>query len=122
MIVEDKIAVRKVIQDYMDCWSTHDVEKFKSIFHPKFLMVGKRGDEFVTSGIDAMLPRVAKSDATWKNYAADITHIAVAGPIASVELEEFGFLDFDVLATSYFQLIKQDLNWKIVAKTFHYHR
>lgn len=121
MIVAESSAVRKVIQDYMDCWISKDLELFRSLFHADFQMIGKRGSEFVWSGIEPMLTKIESFSATWEKHSASISHIQIAGPIATVELEEFGFLDLEVRATSFFQLIKMDDGWIIASKVFHYH-
>ena len=120
--LKEKIAVRGVIERYLDAWQTNNVEEFKRLFHENFLMVGHRSEGVTFSGIEPMLPKVNSSSARWENYSVDICHIDVAGPIASVTLEEYGFLDIDALATSYFQLIKQDNSWLIVSKTYTFQR
>lgn len=119
--IEDIREIRKIIQAYLDCWLSKDEERFSALFHERFLMTGRRGSEFVFSGVDAMLPRLKNSDATWSKHVAEICHIQCAGPIATAEIEEFGFLDIEVRATSYFQLIKENGQWRFIAKTFHYH-
>lgn len=121
MDLKDKQAVRETIESYMACWESKDTALFSTLFHESFLMVGRRGDEFVISDTGPMLKRIQSSDASWNEYRAEITNLQVAGPIANVTLEEFGFLDLRVLATSYYQLINEDGHWKIIAKTFHYH-
>ncbi|NIB38177.1 nuclear transport factor 2 family protein [Pseudomaricurvus alkylphenolicus] len=120
-VVNEKIAIRKVVQKYIDAWVEKDVSIFDSLFHPDFIMTTIKEGKPVVTGVDVMIKVMSESAASWQDYIADITHIQIAGPVATVEVEEFGFNDINLLATDFFQLMKIDGEWIFTAKTYHFH-
>jgi len=120
--VADIRAVRTVINNYINAWSSRDIEDFERLFHPRFLMSGysSKGVEF--TGAERMIPILKETKATWNSYHAEITHLECAGSVACATLQEDGFLDLPFPATSFFHLIKVEGRWLIVSKSYHYHR
>ncbi|NIB38175.1 nuclear transport factor 2 family protein [Pseudomaricurvus alkylphenolicus] len=119
--MDDKIEIKKAIQSYIDSWVERDVEKFKSLFHPEFIMVGpgKDGPEYYD--IEKMIPRFSSADTDWSQYRAIVSFVDAAGDVASVIVEEFGFAGLMQPATSYFHLAKTKGKWLITAKSYHFH-
>ncbi|NIB38151.1 nuclear transport factor 2 family protein [Pseudomaricurvus alkylphenolicus] len=120
-VVDEKIAVRNTVQQYLDAWPKKDVEVFDRLFHPDFIMTSLKDGKPVFTGVDLMIKVMTESTASWQDYAADISHIQIAGPIATVEVDEYSFNDINVVATDFFQLMKIDGIWQFTAKTYHFH-
>lgn len=115
----DERSVRAAIQLYIDGAREGDVAKVRSAFHPQARMSGYLQGELLVGGPEPFYDAVQNAPAPSKSgepYRAEISRIDVAGPAASLVLEEGPYLGMQF--TTYFHLLKVDGRWQIVAKTF----
>lgn len=116
--MSDPAAAKAVIEEYVAACRARSVERLEAIFHPDALMSGYlMGQRLVGTPqpfYDAV--RNAPADAIGSSYRAEVTAVAVTGQVASVTLEEQGFLGLSF--TDYFHLLQADGRWQIVSKTF----
>ena len=116
--MSETAAARAVIEEYIEACRVRSVERLKAIFHPDALMSGYLMEQRLIGSTqpfyDALLH--APADPSGSRYQGEITSVDVIGRIASVTLQEQGFLGLNF--TDYFHLLKIDGQWKIVAKTF----
>jgi len=116
--MSETAAARAVIEEYIEACRVRSVERLKAIFHPDALMSGYLMEQRLVGSPQPFYDAVqnAPADAARGDYQADITSVDVTGQIASVTLEEKGFLGLQF--TDYFHLVKVDGRWKILSKTF----
>jgi hypothetical protein len=115
--MSDVAAARAVIEEYVAACRVRSVDRLKAIFHPDALMTGYLMDQRLVGSTQPFYDTVRNAPtAAGGDYRADITRVDVAGRIASVTLEEQGFLGLSF--TNYFDLLEADGRWQIVAKTF----
>jgi hypothetical protein len=116
--VDDRAAARAVIEEYVAACRVRSVQRLQAIFHADARMSGYLGPQALVGTpqpfYDAL--KGAPPDAAGSRYEAEITAVDVTGSIASVTLEERGFLGHSF--TDYFHLMKVDGRWLIVSKTF----
>ncbi len=113
-------AVRQAVQHYIDGSYLGSVETLRKVFHPKALMSGYLQGQLLIGTPEPFFSDVEKRPPmaeTGAPYKAEIKSVDVAGPIASVKIVETGF--FGVMNfTNFFQLLKEDGEWKIISKIF----
>ena len=115
--MDDKQAARAVIEEYVAACRAGSVERLQAIFHPDAVMSGYLMDQRLVGSPQPFYDAVRNAPAAASDgYRADITRVDVTGRIASVTLEEHGFLGLGF--TDYFHLLETDGRWQIVAKTF----
>jgi hypothetical protein len=108
-------AARAVIEEYVAACRARSVERLERIFHPAALMSGYLMDQQLVGPTQPFYDAVRHAPGGG-DYRAEITRVEVVGRIASVTLEEQGFLGLDF--TNCFHLLETDGCWQIVAKTF----
>jgi hypothetical protein len=110
-------AARAVIEEYVAACRIRSVERLERIFHPEALMSGYLMDQRLVGSTQPFYDAVRNAPAAASgDYRAEITRVDVAGRVASVTLEEQGFLGLSF--TNYFDLLETEGRWQIVAKTF----
>jgi hypothetical protein len=116
--MSDDTEARAVIEEYVAACRVRSVDRLKAIFHPDALMSGYLVEQRLVGSTQPFYDALqhAPADPPGGRYDAKITSVDVAGRIATVTLEERGFLGLDF--TDYFHLVKMDGDWKIVSKTF----
>lgn len=120
MVHSDEIAVRKIIQSYIDGTFTGNVEALRNCFHPNAVMNGFLGDQLLLGGPEPFFENMAQAPSMSEGgapYQGNITWVEVVGNIASATLKETGF-GGDLTFTDYFHLLKEQGEWKIISKTF----
>lgn len=123
MTVSAEQAVREVVQQYIDGTYQGDSVALRNCFHQKAVMNGYLQDQLLLGSPEPFFENIEKNPSmaeTDAKYEAEITHVEVAGNIASVTLKEIGLeTGFGTMAfTDYFHLIKEQDGWKILSKTF----
>lgn len=110
---------RAVIQEYVDACAAGSAERLRAIFHDNALMSGYMMGEYLMGSAEPFFHAVENpppgADAGGA-YQAEITHVEVSGPVASITLKEAGFMGVNF--TDYFHLAKVNDKWKIISKTF----
>ena len=120
MTQSDEIAVRNVVQKYIEGTFTGNVKTLRDCFHPKAVMNGYLGGQLLIGGPEPFFENMAQAPSMAEGgapYKGDITSVDVAGNVASVILKETGF-GGDMAFTDYFHLLKEQGQWKIISKTF----
>ncbi|HPW17455.1 MAG TPA: nuclear transport factor 2 family protein [Candidatus Aminicenantes bacterium] len=120
MGIEDIRAVRAVMEDYVRGAYDADIGLLRSCFHPSAVMNGYLLGHAVLATPEVFFQDVAGKPAMSKTgapFRCEITHIDVAGDIASVTLKESGFFG-ELRFTDFFHLVKVDGAWKIFSKAF----
>jgi len=111
-------AVRQVIEQYIE-GSKGNPEILRAAFHPDARMTGHFDGQLMLGTPEPFFDMV-KSAVTPESaavYKAEIRSIEVIGRAATATLVETGFLGSDF--TDFFQLIRDDVGWRIISKTFH---
>ena len=111
-------AVKSVIQRYMDGTYQADIEKLKSVFHPRAVMNGVLGPNCLLADPSCFIEDMASAPSmASKNdpYQAEIESIRIEGDVASVIVSETGFRG-DGTLVDFFHLIKVDGTWYIISK------
>lgn len=110
---------RAVIQEYVDACAAGSAERLRAIFHDNALMSGYMMGEYLMGSPEPFFQAVENPppgvDAGGP-YRAEITHVEISGPVASITLKEAGFMGINF--TDYFHLAKVNDEWKIISKTF----
>ena len=108
-------AATAVIQEYVDACKAASVERLKGVFHPNALMSGYMQGEFLMGSPDPFFQIVETSSPCEYDY--EISQVDVNGDVASVRLDEEGYLGMNF--TDYFHVANVDGKWQIISKTFH---
>ena len=119
MIETDK-EVRAVIQKYIDATFNGDVKAIKKLFHSKAVMNGYIGNKVLLGGPEPFfqhLESIKPMSETGTPYKANITFLHLVGNVASIIVSETGFAS-ELNFTTYFHLLKDGEEWKIISKTF----
>jgi len=114
--MDDVTAARTVIEEYVAACTARSVERLRAIFHQEARMSGYLMGQCLVGSPQPFYDAVAGAPAETGAYRAQITDVAVTGQVASVTLEEQGFLGLSF--TDYFHLVRIDGRWWIVSKTF----
>lgn len=120
MAHSDEIAVRNVVQRYIEGTFTSDVKALRDCFHPKAVMNGYLGDQLLIGDPEPFFENMEQAPSMAEGgapYQGDITSVDVVGNVASVILKETGF-GGDMTFTDYFHLLREKGEWKIISKTF----
>lgn len=116
---EVQLAVRAVIQSYVDACSRGDVLALRALFHPDAAMSGYLVDSLVTGSPESFFDAVAANPPpadSGLRYEAVIEGVNVSGRTATAVLREQGYLGLNFV--NQFQLLDIDGQWHIVAKLF----
>lgn len=117
--MSDADAIRAVMRDYYEGARDGDLERVRSAFHSDARMSGYLQGKLHIGSPQPFYDAVSNAPAPAKSgepYAFEIVRLEVAGPIASVTIEEGPYLGMQF--TEYFHLIEVDGRWRIVSKTF----
>lgn len=120
MAQSDEIAVRNVVEKYIEGTFTGNVKTLRDCFHPNAVMNGYLGDQLLIGGPEPFFENMEQAPSMSEGgapYQGNITSVDVVGNIASVTLKETGF-GGDMAFTDYFHLLKEQGKWKIISKTF----
>jgi hypothetical protein len=111
--------VRELIERYIDGTRRGDLELVEQTFHPDARMSGVLQGKLLVGTPQPFFDAVATAPAPIESgepYAAKISHLDVAGPVATASLDEGPYLGMHF--TNYFHLLKIGTEWRIVSKTF----
>ncbi len=114
---DDRAAIERVVELYIDGCATGDTAKLNEAFHQSAFMFGALGGQRYDEPIGEMISLVASQPADTGNYKARIVNVEQTGDVACVEIAEDGFWG-TVSFTDYFLLARIDGTWKIVSKAF----
>ena len=112
-------AVCAVIQEYVDACAVGSVARLKALFHEQALMSGYMMGEYVMGSPEPFFQALENPPPDLpasEHYKGEIRSVEVSGPIASVALEETGFMGMNF--SNYFHLARVDGQWLIISKTF----
>jgi hypothetical protein len=117
----DELAVREVVERYVDAVFRADVAELRACFHPTAAMTGYLGDDLLAAGPQPFFEDVARTSSMQSMnapYEAEVVSVEVVGDAAAVRLDETGF--FGTLSfVNWFHLIRTpDSEWRIVSKLF----
>ena len=118
--LDERDAVKEVIQEYIDGTYYADIEKLKGVFHEKAVMNGYLGPNLLLTEPSGFIEDIAGSPSMESNndpYNAEVKSITVKGNIASAAISETGFRG-DAALMDFFHLIKTDGKWEIISKLF----
>ncbi len=121
MSASDADQVRGVIGRYIEGSQRGDLGLVKSVFHPDARMSGFLQGNMMVGGPQPFYDAVASAPSPEKSgepYRAQITHLDVAGRVASVTLTEGPY--WGLHFTNYFHLIRAGSDWLIISKTFNH--
>ena len=119
-IQQETLAVKEVVQNYIEGTYEADIKKLEHVFHKKAVMNGYLGQELVLATPEAFIEDIksAPSMASQKDpYKAEIEFVQLNGEIATVILSEKGFRGEGALV-DHFHLVKENGEWKIISKLF----
>jgi hypothetical protein len=111
---------QSTIEEYIEACRVGSDNRLRAIFHPNALMAGFYQGEFYMGSPDPFYEEVRDSPAPIEaglDYRGDITTIEISGDIASVTLNESGYLGTDF--TNWFHLAKIEGEWKIICKSYY---
>ena len=111
--------VRAVMQTYIDASANPDEKAMRAIFHPDALMSGSvAGGPMRIGKPEGFFTSLGKAAAAPKQPygAASVTHITVAGDVATGTIEEANFRGNKY--TDLFQLVRHDGKWLIISKIY----
>lgn len=114
-----KLAVRAVLQSYVDACACGDVLALRALFHPDAALSGYLAGNLVTGSPEPFFEAVAGNPAprdAGLSYSAEIVDVVVCGRFATALLREQGYLGLNFVNA--FQLLEIDGQWHIVAKAF----
>jgi hypothetical protein len=117
---DDEVAVRQLLERFVDATYRGDVSVLRSSFHEKASMNGYLGSELLLGTPEPFYadieshPSMADSGAP---FEAQIEIVQVSDRTASVLVRETGFFG-DGKFIDHFHLLKTDGEWRIITKTF----
>lgn len=117
--MSDADEVRAVMQKYYEGSRDGDLELVRSTFHENARMSGYLQGQLLVGTPEPFYDVVRTAPAPAKSgepHQFEIVHLEVAGPIASVTVEEGPYLGMQF--REFMHLIKADGRWQIVSKTF----
>ena len=117
---KDELAVKAVVQKYIDATYQGDVEALRQCFHSKATMSGYLGADRLLGGPGPFFEAIGENPsmaAAGAPYVGKIASLEVVGRVASVRIEETGFAG-GLTFTDWFHLIEDEGEWKIVSKAF----
>ncbi len=118
---KEELAVRELMERYVDAVFRADVAALRECFHPTAGMTGYLGDDLLASGPEPFFEDVARTpsmQSTDAPYEAEVVSVEVVGDAAAVRLDETGFFGSFAFA-NWFHLIRdEDGAWLIVSKLF----
>ncbi len=114
--VSDYEAVLETVKKYTDSCKEGKSDIMKSAFTENALMYGYLNGEYYNGSIEALYGAVdAFGPAPDTKARVDVLSIEGTAAVARVTLEDWHGLSF----TDFHSLIKEDGEWKIIAKVFH---
>ena len=115
---DDYIAIEKTIQHYIDGAISGKGDEMKPAFHKDATIFGYVGDDLFAGPIQGLFDW-NDSNGPAVNLKARITHIDIAGTVASVRLELDDWTGYRF--TDFHNLLKVDGKWQVMNKIFHVH-
>ena len=116
---DEYAAVRSVLERYAEASHRGDVPALRAVFHPAAVMNGYLGDDLEMGTPEPFFRDLEEAVSTTgmsEEYRAEITSIAVDGPVAAGCIVEEDLLGINYV--NHFHLLETDDEWSIVAKTF----
>ena len=117
--MSDAEAIRAVLRDYYEGARDGDLERVRGAFHPGALMSGYLQGQLLVGTPQPFFDVVRDAPAPARSgepYRFEIVRLEVAGPIASVTIDEGPYLGMQF--TEYMHLIRNEGRWQIVSNTF----
>jgi len=115
--VDEALAVKAVVADYVKGTAESDPALLKSVFHETAVMSGYLGPDLLLGGPQPFFDAVA-ANKVGPDYKGDITEITVTGRTATATLVEDNL--YDLSFVNKFHLLNVDGVWTITAKLFHH--
>jgi hypothetical protein len=116
---EQEVAVRAVIESYVDaCWRGDDLA-LRALFHPEAAMSGFLGDSAISGSLEPFFEAVAHNPAPLDAgliYETEIAGVSVSLRTGTAVLYERGYLGMNFI--NHFQLVAADGQWYITARLF----
>ncbi len=115
--IEEYVAINEVVNYYIEGCKKGDVSILKKAFHDKCSMTGYINGEMYMGDIHGFYAMVEKAGVPSDEFCGQTDVVAMEGTVAvaHVAFENWHGLSF----TDYHTLIKEDGNWKIIAKAYH---
>lgn len=120
-LMDDRIAIEKVIENYLDGLYRCDTKLLSQVFHPRALYATAIGAEPLFLNMDEYFPIVEQRDPPARTNAARkerIIDIDIAGPATAFVKLECSFFQKDYV--DFLTLINVERQWRIISKVFHY--
>lgn len=116
---EQELAVRAVVESYVEACQRGDVMALRALFHPDASMSGFLGDSAISGSPEPFFEAVEQNPAPLDaglRYESSIEQVSVDGRIGTAELREQGYLGMNF--SNHFQLMSTGGQWYITAKLF----
>ena len=117
-ITNERDAIGKVVQQYIDGAKSGRGDDMKPAFHKDATIFGYAGDDLFAGPIQQLFAWNDENGPATE-LAARIATIDVVGTVATVRLELDNWTGSRF--TDFFTLLKVDGEWKIMNKVFHLH-
>ena len=114
------VAVRAVMERYVEAVYKADVDTLRKLFHPAAVMSGYLGNTLLAGSPEPFLVDVGgrpSMESTGAPYQSQLLDVHASSRTAGLRLEETGFFGAYSFV-NYFHLLRVEDEWKIVAKTF----
>ena len=118
MRVDDAMAVREVLEDYIRGTRDSDGDLLASLFHPAAVVAGWFGEELIVSGPEDFIRR-ASDTACGPDYRACVAAVAVTGRTAEATVLEDGLWGGMSFVNRFHLVLTPQGNWIITAKLSH---
>jgi len=117
-IANDRDAINRTIQHYVDGGKTGRTDEMKLAFHPDATISGYVGDELFAGPIQKLYDWNDQNGPATE-LQSRIANVDIEGTIATVRLELDNWTGQKF--TDMFTLLKVDGQWKIISKVFFLH-
>ncbi len=117
----DVLAIRALIQQYLDGLYHCDTALLAQVFHPRALYATAVGPQALFLSMEEYLPIVAQRDPPARTQAPRrerILSIDVCRPATALVKLECSFFQKDYV--DFLTLVRVEQGWRIIAKVFHF--
>lgn len=114
----DTQEIRKLMEDYYNSVYNADVERLRSMFHEKAVIIGHAGNMFMSGTPEPLFRRIASQPSSLSRGAvcsAAYVELKILGNSAEARTYTSGYYGSSTVE-DYFEMVKEDGRWKIICK------
>lgn len=115
--IDDTLAVKEVVGNYIEGTATSDPDLLRSLFHETAVMSGYLGPDMLVGSPEPFYQAIAARK-VGPDYKGEITEVSVIGRTATATVVEDNLYDLSFVNT--FHLLNVDGAWTITSKLFHH--